>query len=105
MIKQFNPQNALDAINAGSIFIDVREVDEVEEKTYNVSNYINIPLNELESRLSELPKDKELILACRSGGRSLNACAYLSNSGFNNLANLEGGILNWERTGFPIKLG
>ena len=103
MIKQFSPQNALDAIKSGSMFVDVREVDEVEEKCYNVSNYMNIPLSELESRLSELSKDKELIMACRSGGRSLNACAYLSNSGFHNLANLEGGILNWERSGFPIK--
>lgn len=103
MIKQYSPQNALDAIKNGSVFVDVREFEEVEERCYNVDNYINIPLSELESRLSELPKDKDLIMACRSGGRSLNACAYLSNSGFHNLANLEGGILNWERSGFPVK--
>lgn len=103
MIRQYNPQNAIDAIQKGALFIDVREVDEVEERCYDVKNYTNIPLSDFQDRFSELPKDKELIMACRSGGRSLNACAFLASNGYQNLSNLEGGILGWERSGFPIK--
>lgn len=103
MINQYKPNAALEAVKNGAMFIDVRECDEVEERCYDVQNYLNIPLSEFEDRLSELPKDIELIMACRSGGRSLNACAFLATNGYTNLANLEGGLMGWERAGFPVK--
>lgn len=103
MIKQINPSSALENVKNGSIFIDVREVEEVTEINYDIDNYINIPLGLLEFKLTEVPKDKELIIACRSGGRSQMACNILLKNGYSKLSNLEGGIIGWQRSGNPVK--
>ncbi|GAB5410677.1 MAG: hypothetical protein BalsKO_30420 [Balneolaceae bacterium] len=76
--------------------LDVREMTE-----YLVSNLDgeHIPLGELDSRLSEIEnrKDAEVIVMCRSGGRSGKACQYLSTKGFKNVSNLKGGITAWSK--------
>ncbi|TAE84650.1 MAG: rhodanese-like domain-containing protein [Bacteroidetes bacterium] len=74
---------------------DVREVYEYDE--YNIGA-INIPLGELPGRLSELAhlKDHEVIVHCRSGARSANAKMFLQDSGFANVRNLLGGMLDWQ---------
>lgn len=75
--------------------IDVREPHEYEEA--NIGGQL-IPLGELPDHLDELDqwKDEEIILMCRSGKRSGQALQYLHSEGFNNLQNLEGGILAWQ---------
>ena len=87
------------------LIIDVREPDELAEVSYDVSNIKNIPLGELESRLSEVPKDKQIIVVCRSGKRSGNAYDILKENGFTNMANMQGGVLAWQEKGFPITTG
>lgn len=76
--------------------IDVREMTE-----YLVSNLDgeHIPLGELDARLSEIEnrKDAEVIVMCRSGGRSGKACQYLTSKGFSNVSNLKGGITAWSK--------
>lgn len=86
------------------LMIDVRETDEVMEQGYNVKKIINVPLSEMESRLSEIPKDQQIILACRSGNRSAQAYGLLKQNGYKNLTNMEGGMLAWEENGLPIFL-
>jgi phage shock protein E len=55
-----------------------------------------IPVDQLEARLRELPKEgKRLLVYCAGGGRSAAACEFLSQQGFNDLANLEGGFGAW----------
>lgn len=80
--------------NASFLLLDVREVFE-----YSVSNLggINIPLGHLPSRLDELAgyKNSEIIVSCRSGGRSFQACQFLQKQGFTNVSNLVGGIYRW----------
>jgi adenylyltransferase/sulfurtransferase len=68
--------------------LDVREVSEYE--TRNIGGLL-IPLNELPTRLSDLPKDKEIAVLCAHGVRSMHACEYLLNEGYK-VCNLEGGI-------------
>lgn len=77
------------------IIIDVREQDEFDE--YNIGATL-IPLSEFEARWSELEeyKDKELILHCRSGGRSGNAQQFLQSQGYSNVRNLIGGMIAWQ---------
>jgi rhodanese-related sulfurtransferase len=53
-------------------------------------------------RMNELPRDKAVVLYCRSGARSYHACAYLAQQGFDNVLNLRGGIISWARGGFEI---
>jgi rhodanese-related sulfurtransferase len=55
-----------------------------------------IPVDELEKRLKELPKDgRKTILYCAGGGRSASACEFLSAQGYEELYNLEGGFQSW----------
>ena len=73
--------------------IDVRELHEFENA--NIQGIL-IPLGEIPARYAEISKDKKVIIHCRSGVRSANAISFLEqNFGYNNLYNLEGGIVAW----------
>jgi rhodanese-related sulfurtransferase len=63
------------------VVLDVREPNELTE-TGTVKGAIHIPLGQLESRLGELPKDKVILTACRSGGRASRALTLLESKGF-----------------------
>ncbi len=101
-IEEITPQDALKAIEAGTAFIDVREEYEVAEVSYGVEHK-NIPLGDIQIRLEEFPKDSELIIGCRSGKRSMNACMFLAMNGYDKVKNLQGGIMGWEENGCPTK--
>lgn len=78
------------------ILIDVRE--EYEHKTANIGG-IHIPLGSLPMQLEDLAqyKDQEVILYCRSGGRSGSAVAFLTQqAGFKNARNMVGGVTAWK---------
>lgn len=85
--------------------MDVRSAEEVAEMTYDVKNYINIPLDELEQNLDKLPKDKQLILVCKSGNRSGKAYDLLKEKGYTNISSMSGGINEWSALKLPIKKG
>lgn len=102
-ISEINPTEVLDAVNNGSVFIDVREPYEIDEVSYDIPNHLQIPLGEIQIRLNEIPKDKSIIVGCRSGARSMNACQFLSMQGFENVQNLQGGIMGWIDNGCPTK--
>lgn len=76
--------------------IDVREPHEHAE--FNIGGTL-VPLGKIQSmQVEELEdlKDKELILYCRSGNRSGQACLILDSLGFKDTKNLVGGMLNWQ---------
>lgn len=98
-------EEAFELSKEGAVIIDVRQPEELEEIAYDVKNIIHIPLGELESRLAEVPKDKQVIVACRSGKRSGKAYDILNENGFTNIANMEGGILEWQEKGLPTITG
>ncbi|MBM7572305.1 rhodanese-like domain-containing protein [Aquibacillus albus] len=72
--------------------VDVREDEEVA--TGMIPNTLHIPLGEIESRESELDKNKDYIFVCRSGRRSAMACEFLEAKGYN-VTNMTGGMLDW----------
>ena len=76
--------------------IDVRETWEAEESRIPGSQ--NIPLGSLPQQLDELEdlKNQEVIVQCRSGARSATAKAFLTQQGFTNVRNLEGGMLAYQ---------
>ena len=76
--------------------IDVREPWEFEESRIDGSQ--NIPLGTLPAKLDDLEdhKDQEVIVHCKSGGRSASAKAFLTQQGFTNVRNLEGGITAYQ---------
>lgn len=73
-------------------FVDVRNPDEYEEDNLGA---VLIPLGELPSRVSELEamKDEDIYIHCRSGARSGNAKAWLTQQGFSKVHNVLGGIM------------
>lgn len=101
--KEVCPTSTQKRIKAGAILVDVRELDEIERLSFDVPELIIMPLSELENRFTELPKDKELILVCQHGVRSLKATYFLMYHGYNNIANMSGGMAKWALRQFPIK--
>jgi len=73
--------------------VDVREEDEVKKQ--RIPNSISIPLGELKKRAGELDKGKEIAVHCQSGQRSYKACLKLQHEGFQNVKNVDGGMLCW----------
>ncbi len=76
------------------IFIDVREPHEFEE--FNLGAELR-PLGDIMNVINEYEdqKDKEIVLHCRSGARSGMAKNFMTEAGFQNVRNLEGGVLAW----------
>jgi NADPH-dependent 2,4-dienoyl-CoA reductase/sulfur reductase-like enzyme/rhodanese-related sulfurtransferase len=73
--------------------LDVREEEEVKEK--RIPGSVWIPLWELKKRVGELDKKKEIAVHCESGLRSYKACLNLRHEGFENVKNIDGGMLCW----------
>lgn len=82
---------ALEMQQAGGVLIDVRTPGEVAEGTAPGS--INIPLQEAEQRLAEFPKDKDLLIFCRSGKRSMAVSNFLIQNGYERVFNVVGGFM------------
>jgi len=84
------------------ILLDVRTEAEYEAEHIQIGGVEtkNIPLSEIEERLGELNKSKVLIVYCRSGARSRQACEILAQHNFT-VFNLEGGITAWKAAGYP----
>lgn len=86
----------------GALLVDVREPGEVRALAFDVPDSVNIALSELEDRWSELPMDRELVMVCQSGERSLKAAYFLQFQGYTQVSNLGGGILKWMQKGLPV---
>jgi rhodanese-related sulfurtransferase len=85
---------------SGAFMLDVRRQDEWDQ--YHVPNATLIPLDQLASRLNELPKDKPIIVICHSGNRSKQGRDILVNAGFN-AASINGGLLAWYAAGYDFE--
>ena len=86
-----------------TIILDVRTGPEFHEG--HLKRALHIPVTELASRLGELAgeKERQLLVYCRSGGRSSAACGILAQNGFSRIVNLHGGIESWRGSGYPIE--
>lgn len=83
------------------LVIDVREQSEYDAG--HIPGITLIPMNSVPSRLSEIPTDKTVVLACHSGNRSGQVFDYLKQQGYTNIHNLQGGILAWQDAGLPVE--
>jgi rhodanese-related sulfurtransferase len=81
--------------------LDVREQWEYDEG--HIPNITLIPMGEVANRLSEIPKDQEVIVTCRSGNRSSQITDFLRQQGFDNVHNMDGGIVAWEAAGYEVE--
>jgi phage shock protein E len=83
------------------VLIDVREQAEYDE--VHIPNITLIPLATVPDNLDKIPTDKTVIVTCHSGNRSGQATEYLRQQGFDNVHNMEGGIVAWEAAGYPVE--
>ncbi len=75
--------------------LDVRENHEVD--IAKIDKTLHIPMKEVINRMTELNKNNEIIVLCKSGKRSTEICQLLINNNFNNVKNLKGGIIAWSK--------
>ena len=87
--------------NPGVYLLDVREPDEYAAG--HIPGITLIPMGEVASRLTELPRDKEIIVTCRTGNRSSQVADLLREQGFTNVHNMTGGIVAWEEAGYAVE--
>lgn len=86
---------------AGTFLLDVRTQEEWDE--FHAPNTTHIPLDELEARVNELPKDQDIVVICRSGNRSQQGRDILLENGFTAVTSVDGGLNEWRQAGYPVE--
>ncbi|MGF1468746.1 MAG: MBL fold metallo-hydrolase [Sandaracinaceae bacterium] len=81
--------------------LDVRRPEEWTGELGAIEGSLQVPLDELTSRLDDVPRDHPIVAVCRSGKRSGQAVVLLRKHGFRDVANLTGGMLRWRDLGLP----
>jgi rhodanese-related sulfurtransferase len=103
LVKEICPTTTQEWVKNGALLVDVREQNEIEALSYDVPNILHVPLSEFEDRFTEIPKDKDVVMVCRSGGRSLRAAGFLVNHGYDKVVNMQHGMIRWAEKGFSTK--
>jgi rhodanese-related sulfurtransferase len=104
-VKNVGPKEALNLTRKGALLVDVREPRELAGMAYEVQEVLNLPMSKFGQRYQEIPKNRQVIVACNSGSRSASACRILMNQGYRKVVNLQGGIIRWRREGLPVVTG
>jgi len=81
--------------------LDVRSPEEYASG--HVPGAVNIPYDQVASRIAEVPKDKDVVLYCKSGRRAGIAAEVLAGQGYERLQHLEGDIVAWVDKGRPVE--
>ena len=98
-VEELDPRTVVDRLAAGTppLLVDVRERSEWEVGSLASLGAVLVPLGELPGRLAEIPRERPVVLYCRSGVRSMTAARRLVEAGWRDVYNLRGGILAWAR--------
>lgn len=102
-VTPIQPLQMVEAINRqNAAVLDVRTDEEF--KSGRILNSIHIPVGVLANRLPELDKykDRPIVVVCRTGQRSQQACSILRKQGFGSVYKLQGGILTWQNANLPL---
>lgn len=92
--------------HAGAVqILDVREAAEFTGPLGHIGGAVLIPLSELAARSAELSSERPVVAVCRAGGRSAQATVILQKAGFQDVANLTGGMLRWRAEGHAVEGG
>ena len=98
-MKQISPSETAQRLNDGwtPFVLDVRNETEAAIASLDQTDLL-CPHDALERIVDQVPKDRDVLVYCRSGGRSAFACAWLEAQGFASTYNLDGGINEWSRS-------
>ena len=100
---EITPAQAYAKYQQGAFFLDVRTQEEWDQ--FHIAGSTLIPLDQLPDRLGELPKDKDIVVVCRSGHRALSGTAVLQQAGFTRVSCLSGGLQAWSDANYPLEKG
>jgi rhodanese-related sulfurtransferase len=100
--REVCPTTSQRLLKGCALLVDVREPDEVAQVAFAGCDVMNIPLSQFEDRWQEIPRDRDVILACAVGARSLKATYFLMYQGYDRVANMNPGIARWVAKGFPF---
>jgi rhodanese-related sulfurtransferase len=87
----------------GAFILDVRQPEEWTQ--FHIPGANLIPLGDLPNRLNEVPKDREVVVVCRSGHRSAQGRDILLKAGYTQVTSMAGGVAQWQAQGQPIATG
>jgi rhodanese-related sulfurtransferase len=94
-MREMSPREYADLAAGGTapFLLDVRESWELA--LASVAGVTHIPMAEIPNRLTEIPRDREVVVMCKAGGRSATVARFLEAQGYDRVINLSGGILAW----------
>lgn len=98
-----SPAEAYVKFQQGVFFLDVRTQPEWDQ--FHIKGSTLIPLEELQARLNELPKGREIVVVCLTGQRSQRGAAILQQAGFPQVSYVSGGYQAWMTAGYPVETG
>jgi rhodanese-related sulfurtransferase len=100
-VKQLTTEELRKMVQSGKkyFYLDVREPKELTEQGA-IKGYVNIPIGELEKRMSEIPKDAVIITMCRRGVRAARAAAMLQKAGYKTVGAC--GLTEWREKGYEM---
>ena len=98
---EINVEEAYQLVEDGAFLLDVRTQEEWDE--FHAPQATLIPLDELASRVSEVPSDQEIVVICRSGNRSQVGRDTLLDAGFTSVTSVDGGMNEWRSAGYPTE--
>jgi rhodanese-related sulfurtransferase len=101
-VINFSPREALEECRRGATLLDMRRDYEISYKQFDVEKVIFARIDFIKEHYDELPKDIPLIIADHAGVHSREMVQMLIEKGFNNVANLAGGIFEWDKDGLPL---
>ena len=91
------PVVSVPEVGPDAYLLDVREPDEWEAG--HAPGAHHLPMMEVPARMADVPDDADVVVVCRSGGRSAQVTAYLRQHGWDNVRNLTGGMGAWQDAG------
>lgn len=103
LAKEIPVAQAFEMREKGAFILDVRQPAEWEE--FHIPDATLIPLDQLESRISEVPKNREIVVVCRSGSRSAVGRDLLLSAGYKSVTSVAGGMTEWRSAGYPTTSG
>jgi rhodanese-related sulfurtransferase len=99
--REITSAEAKKMMEKGSVFLlDVRTPEEFRQA--RLQGAVLIPVDQVEARLGEIPKNRPVLVYCAVGSRSYQAAALLARKGFKDVSNMSDGIVGWYRNGFPV---
>jgi rhodanese-related sulfurtransferase len=92
---------AYEKYQQGVYILDVRTQAEWDQS--HIANSTLIPLDQLQNRITELPRDRDIVVVCRTGKRSQTGMNILQDAGYTRALSMTGGLTAWRAAGYPLE--